>query len=470
MRRAPTCEERTSDREPTRGSIVTTLQRTSYTSVRAGIRRPVARVLLLGLYGVNLLGVTVFFLEAGPSVNVLITIARLFGLYSFVTLAFQLVLIARVPWLDRRIGADRMTTIHRWIGFTLLCTLIAHIWLVVGGYALLNHRGFVGEFVDLVGTQLAVLAGLLAFALILLVGVTSVRVARRRLPYEVWHAVHFVTYLTVVLAFYHALSQTMSFAVSPIAHTYIWLLWVGALGSVVVFRFLLPLTRNARQQFRVTAVLFESHEVVSIYVTGNRLTELAASPGQFFLWRFDLPGRRFRANPFSLSAAPDGRSLRLTAKAVGSGSAGLRMVRPGTKVFAAGPYGAFTDLNRVRHNALLIAGGIGITPIRALLERTPGHIILIYRVRQHAEAVLLRELQYLAHQRGAVLHVLAGPSSGYAQPPLGAAGIHALAPDAATRDVFVCGPRRMTSDVIASLRVLGVPNRQVHAERFTLAG
>jgi predicted ferric reductase len=424
---------------------------------------------LFGLFGVNLVIVTVFFVQAGPSVNVLITIARLFALYSFVTLAFQLVLIARVPWLDRRIGADRMTSIHRWTGFTVLCTLTAHILLVVSGYALLNRHDFFSEFVDLVGTQRVVLAGLLAFTLIVLVGVTSVRVARRRLPYEVWHAVHFVTYLAVVLAFYHALSQTSSFAVSPIARAYLWSLWLGALGSVVVCRFLLLVTRNARQRFRVMAVVSESHDVVSVYVTGNRLAELPALPGQFFVWRFAVPGRRFRANPFSLSAAPDGRSLRLTAKAVGTGSAGLRMLRPGTRVFAAGPYGAFTDLNRVCPNALLIAGGIGITPIRALLERTPGHVVLVYRVREQRDAVLLRELQHVAHQRGAVLHVLTGPSSGYAHPPLGPAGIRALAPDVTTRDVFVCGPRGMTSDVLASLRELGVPTRQVHAERFALA-
>jgi predicted ferric reductase len=446
------------------------VQRTSYPSVRAGIRRPVARAVLFGLYGANLLIVTAFFLQAGPSANVLIAVARLFALYSFVTLAFQLVLIARMPWLDRRIGADRMTSIHRWTGFTVLCTLTAHILLVVSGYALLNRHDFFGEFVDLVGTQVAVLVGLMAFTLIVLVGATSVRVARRRLPYEAWHAVHFVTYLAVVLAFYHALSQTTSFAVSAIAQAYLWVLWLGALGSVVVFRFGLPLARNARQRFRVSAVVFESRDVVSVHVTGNRLAALPALPGQFFVWRFDVPGRRFRANPFSLSAAPDGRSLRLTAKAVGAGSAGLRMVRPGTRVFAAGPYGAFTDLNRLCQNVLLIAGGIGITPIRALLEHTPGHLVLIYRVRQDSDAVLLRELQYLAQRRGAVLHVLTGPSSGYVRPPLGTAGIHALVPDVTTRDVFVCGPRGMTSGVITSLHELGVPTRQVHAERFTLAG
>lgn len=449
-----------------------TLQQTRQAPVRTVDRRTVGLTVLYGLLGVNALIVTVFYIQSGPSANLLITVGRLFAVYSFLTLAFQLALVARVPWLDRRIGADRMTSIHRWTGFLVMCTLTAHILLVVTGYAQLDRHSVVAEFLNLAGTQVAVLAGAVAFGLILLVGVLSVRIARRRLPYEAWHAVHFLTYLAVVLAFTHALTQTTTFAVSPIARVYMWALWVGALGSVLVFRFLLPLIRNARQQFRVAAVVPESPDVVSVYVTGKRLQDLPAVAGQFFVWRFGVAGRRFRANPFSLSAAPDGRYLRLTAKAVGKGSAGLRLLRPGTRVFAAGPYGAFTDRNRARQNALLIAGGIGVTPIRAMLEQMTGHVVLIYRVRSHADAVLLGELRQLAHQRGAVLHVLAGPSATFRTygPPLGAASIRVLVPDVATRDVFVCGPEGMTSTVLASMRALDVPGRQVHAERFAFAG
>jgi predicted ferric reductase len=447
------------------------MQRIPRAPVKPVDGRAVGRAGLFGLLGVNVLIVTLFFLQAGPSANALITVARLFAVYSFLALAFQLLLAARVPWLDRRVGADRLTTIHRWTGCTVLCTLTAHILLVISGYAELDRTNAIAEFLDLAGTQVSILAGAVAFGLIVVVGLTSARIARTRLPYEAWHAMHFLTYAAVVLAFTHALTQTTTFAVSPLAKGYLWTVWIGALGSVLVFRFLLPLIRNARHQFRVAAVVPESPDVVSVYVTGRDLHKLPAVAGQFFVWRFQMPGRRFRANPFSLSAAPDGRHLRLTAKAVGTGSAGLRALRPGTRVFAAGPYGAFTHQHRTRENALLIAGGIGITPIRALLESVTGHVVLLYRVRDQRDAVLLGELRHLAHMRGATLHVLAGPTASYRYgPPLGPAAVHGMVPDVSTRDVFVCGPAGMTSTVLATMRTLNVPAKQIHSERFVFAG
>jgi ferredoxin-NADP reductase len=196
-----------------------------------------------------------------------------------------------------------------------------------------------------------------------------------------------------------------------------------------------------------------------------------ARAGQFFLWRFLTRDRWWQANPFSLSAAPDGRSLRLTAKAVGEGSAGLFRIRAGTRVFAEGPYGAFTGLHRRAPNALLIAGGVGITPIRALLEELQGHVIVLYRVNSNADAVLLRELHALAHRRGAVVHLLPGPPNAVSVngPLLGPHNIAALVPDVLHRDVYVCGPPGMAGAVLESLRLLGVPRDQVHAERFALA-
>jgi ferredoxin-NADP reductase len=199
---------------------------------------------------------------------------------------------------------------------------------------------------------------------------------------------------------------------------------------------------------------------------------MPARAGQFFVWRFLSRGRWWQANPFSLSAAPDGRSLRLTAKAVGAGSAGLRYVPVGTRVFAEGPYGAFTALQRATDATLLIAGGVGVTPIRALLEELDGSIVVLYRVHTAADAVLLPELEALAKMRGARLHVLTGRTGAGSPPntPFAPENLRALVPDVTARDVYVCGPPAMTTAVLRTLRALGVPRRQVHSERFSLAG
>lgn len=427
----------------------------------------VARTGLYALLAANAAVVTLFFAQAGFASNALIVLGRLAGLYGALLMAFQLLLVARLPWLDRRIGMDRLTLWHRWTGFTLLWTLLAHAVFITLGYADSSGLDPVDQLVDLAETVEGVLRAVVALALILVVGTVSARFARRRLAYETWHFIHLYTYLAVVLAFTHQVAAGTTFVASPAATAYWWTLWSVVLGSVLLGRLVLPLWRNLRHRLRVSAVVPENDDVVSVYITGRDLDRLPARAGQFFLWRFLTRDRWWQANPFSLSAAPDGRTLRLTVKAAGDGSAALRHLRPGTRVFAEGPYGAFTTLHRTRPDAVLVAGGVGVTPIRALLEELHGHAVVIHRVATARDAVLHDELRELAHAKGAELYLVTGPAT---PDKLAPAELARLVPDIAGRDVYLCGPPGMTAAVRRSLRELGVPGTQIHFERFSLAG
>nr|WP_222108802.1 ferredoxin reductase family protein [Streptomyces cupreus] len=430
--------------------------------------RVVARTGLYAVLAANAAVVTYFFLDAGfGASNALLVLGRLAGLYGALLMAFQLLLVARLPWLDRRIGMDRLTSWHRWTGFGILWTLLAHAVFITFGYADSSGLDPVSQLVDLAETVEGVLRAVAALVIILVVGAVSGRYARRRLAYETWHFIHLYTYLAVVLAFTHQVAVGTTFTSSSAATAYWYGLWTVALGSVLVGRLVLPLWRNWRHQLRVSAVVPESDNVVSVYITGRDLDRLPARAGQFFLWRFLTKDRWWQANPFSLSAAPDGRTLRLTVKAAGDGSAGLRHIEPGTRVFAEGPYGAFTALHRTRPEAVLIAGGVGVTPIRALLEELHGHAVVVYRVATDRDAVLYEELRELALAKGAELHLVTGPVS---PDKLAPAELTRMVPDIADRDVFLCGPPPMMNAVLGSLRELGVPKPQIHFERFSLAG
>jgi predicted ferric reductase len=413
----------------------------------------------------------VWFTSDLPTKHPLIDVGRFFGLHVALVMIFQLLLIARIPWLDRRIGMDRLTSWHRWVGFTLVWTLVLHVTFIVLGYSRLYGLSIPDQVVSLTGS-VPVLLGMGALAVIVVVAALSMRFARRRLQYETWHAIHVALYLAIALALVHQMFELSTFTASAFATAYWWTLWILAGLALIGGRVVLPLWRNARHRLRVAAVVPESDTVVSVYVRGRHLDRMPARAGQFFVWRFLSQGRWWQANPFSLSAAPDGRSLRLTAKAVGAGSAGLRHVPVGTRVFAEGPYGAFTALQRATGATLLIAGGVGVTPIRALLEELDGPIVVLYRVHSAADAVLLPELEALAKMRGARLHVLTGRTGAGSPPntPFAPENLRALVPDVTARDVYVCGPPAMTNAVLRTLRALGVPRRQVHAERFSLAG
>ncbi|MFI1047815.1 ferric reductase-like transmembrane domain-containing protein [Streptomyces griseoruber] len=427
----------------------------------------VARTGLYAVLAVNAAVVTLFAVQAGFASNALVVIGRFAGLYGALLMAFQLLLVARLPWLDRRIGMDRLTNWHRWTGFGLLWTLVGHVVFIAFGYAESSSMNPVSQLVDLAETVEGVLRATVALVLILVVGGASARWARRRLAYETWHFVHLYTYVAVVLAFTHQVAVGTTFTASSAATAYWYAVWGVALGSVVLGRAVLPLWRNRRHQLRVEKVVPESDNVVSVYITGRDLDRLPARAGQFFLWRFLTKDRWWQANPFSLSAAPDGTRLRLTAKAAGDGSAGLRHLKPGTRVFAEGPYGAFTTMHRTRPESLLIAGGVGVTPIRALLEEIDGHAVVVYRVGGERDAVLYDELRDLAVAKGAELHLVTGPP---VPDRLAPRELAALVPDIAERDVFLCGPPPMMKAVLGSLRELDVPRTQIHFERFSLAG
>jgi len=429
-----------------------------------------ARFVLVAAVVVNLLIVEVLFFTSGAGKNSVLTVAKFFGLHAALILMLQLTLVARIPWLDRRLGMDRLTAWHRWVGFALLWTVVLHANLVVLGYARLGGTSMFEAFLDLAGVT-ASLLGMCAAAILITVASLSIRYARRRLSYETWHAIHFALYLALSLALVHQFLEGTTFTSSTAATLYWWTLWACVVTALIVGRVVMPIWRNVRHQFRVAAVVPESDNVVSVHITGRHLDRLPARAGQFFIWRFLGHNSWWQANPFSMSAAPNGRSLRLTAKAVGATSAGLRHVPVGTRVFAEGPYGAFTTLHQTKDATLLIAGGVGITPIRSLLEESEGSAIVLYRVHTMADAVLLAELQALARARGAQVHVLTGRTGAGTPPnePFAPHNLIALVRDIAERDVFVCGPPAMTSAVLRSLHTLNVPRKQVHAERFSLA-
>ncbi|WP_416071573.1 ferric reductase-like transmembrane domain-containing protein [Streptomyces sp. ME02-8801-2C] len=440
------------------------------TRVREGAIPPVvaARWALWTFVIANLVIVEVLFLTAGTGKNGVLTVAKFFGLHAAVLMLFQLLLVARLPWLDRRIGMDRLTVWHRWVGFTLLWTLLTHAVLVVLGYADLSDTSMTKTFFSLAGVP-ASLLGMLAAALVVVVASVSTRGVRRRLRYETWHGVHLLLYVALGLAFVHQLQETTTFSSSALAKIYWWALWLFAFGSLLTGRIVVPLWRNAYHRFEVVEVVAESDDVVSVHVTGRHLDRLPARAGQFCIWRFPGHNHWWLANPFSLSAAPDGRTLRLTAKAAGSASAGLRHIPVGTRAFVEGPYGAFTSLHRTRPGALLIAGGVGITPVRALLEEEPADdVVVLYRVRSENDAVLVDEVRTLVTALGGQLHLLTG-RRGEGSSPFEPESLRALVPDIAERDVYVCGPPAMTSVVLGALHGLKVPPVQVHAERFSLA-
>jgi ferredoxin-NADP reductase len=355
--------------------------------------------------------------------------------------------------------------------------MVLHVVAITLGYAATSPAGLWGTIVDFVlnypGMLLAV-AGTVALCAVVL---TSMRAARRRLRYESWHLVHLYAYLGVGLALPHQLWTGQEFLTSPVATVYWWGLYAAALASVLVWRVGLPVYRSLRHALVVTDVRSENDGVTTVTVGGRHLHRLPVQAGQFLHWRFLGGPGASRAHPYSLSAAPDGHSLRITVAHLGDGSSALSRLRPGTRVMVEGPYGRLHAGVRTRAKVLLMASGIGITPMRALLEdleQQPGDVVLIYRARSDDDVILRVELVALAQAKGARLFIATGSRVPARQRwlPADAAhlsdvvGLRHLVPDVDQRDVYLCGsPGWMSAAERAALDA-GVPREHVHLERF----
>jgi predicted ferric reductase len=401
----------------------------------------------------------------------LTAIGELTALYGTYLIMIQLILMSRSPWLDQVFGQDNITAAHKWVGFGAIWLIFAHFIFTTVGYSLSVHTDVIGEFFTLVETYPYVLWSVVGLALFVVIGFSSMRAARNRLSYETWYGIHLYTYLAILLASLHQFLVGVDFISDPVAQAYWLFLYVVAFGTLAVFRFGQPIAITLRHQPRIANVVEEGPGVASLYVTGRNLDQLPVRAGQWFRLRFLTPEGWYRAHPFSISAAPNGKYLRFTIKELGDYTSRLQRMPIGTRVFLEGPYGGLTGAARTRARVLMIAGGIGITPLRALLEELPaarGNLTLVYRTTNPEDLVFKRELDELSSLRGATVHYLVGRRGSREMPmdPLEPRALRRLVPDIHDRDIYVCGPTGMMQRVLAGLRWLRIPANQVHYERF----
>ena len=296
-------------------------------------------------------------------------IAHLCGMAAGYGVIVLVALMSRTPVLERSVGADRLARWHGRGGRLVVGAVVVHAWAATAAWAGVGREGMSRAAWQVLRMPWLISATMGTLLLLVVAGL-SARAARRRVRFETWHGIHLLVYVAVALGFVHQLGGP-----DLTGHRLLQVLWAllytQTFALVLKHRVVTPLRNAGRHRLRVTAVVPEGAGVVSIVVEGRHLEELRAESGQFFRWRFLTPDSWSTAHPFSLSAPPTPTHLRLTVKSLGDGSGFLQRLEPGTWVMAEGPYGAMTARRRTRRDVLLVAGGVGITPMRALFETVP---------------------------------------------------------------------------------------------------
>lgn len=391
---------------------------------------------------------------------------RLVGLLAGYVAVLQVLLRARLPFIERGLGTDRINTTHAVLGPYLLVLIAAHVSLVTAGYSAASGESLTGQLATLVTSFPYVAWAAVGSAVLLVVGAVSHERVRRRMRYEWWHLMHLAAYAALALVFFHQVTIGEHFRHDNRLRWAWTALFAGTATLVVASRLAKPLWLAARHRFVVRSVEPVTADVVLVRIAGRRLDRLRLEPGQYFRWRFLARGAWSAANPYSVTAT-SADELHIAVSMAGDHSAKARALRPGTRVIAEGPSGGFGVVPDAP--ALLVAGGIGITPLRAILatRNSMAPTTVVYRVSKDDDLAFRCDLDRLAGEGRGRLHYIVG-ARGSARTTLSPTRLRALCPELADAHVYICGSAGFVTAVRAAVRAAGVPRARVHHESFRM--
>ena len=400
------------------------------------------------------------------SVYAIVTsVSRIAALVGSYLALVGLVLVSRISWVESSVGHDRLVLWHRKLGPYSLYLITAHVLFVILGYAGAEQVPLAVALWQMALRFPWMLPAVIAFLFFAAAGITSYKKARAKMSYETWWTIHLYTYLAIALSFMHQILTGPMFIGHPLNKAYWEFLYIYAAAIIVIWRFVIPTGRSLRHNLRIEQIVSEGPGVTSIIMKGRKLDKLNAQGGQFFGWRFMQKGQWWISHPYSLSAAPTDQYLRVTVKELGDHSRMVKNLNPGARVFFEGPYGTFVASKASKGHIVLVGGGVGITPLRALLEEfdQSKSIDVLFRASKEEDLVLRKELDSLADARGARVHYLVGSRKVHT---MDAEYISTFVPAFADSDVYVCGPTPLVEAVREACRDAGIPKNRFHEEAF----
>jgi predicted ferric reductase len=399
------------------------------------------------------------------------------GLVALSALFGAIVVASRLRSLTRGLGMEQLLVVHRYIGLVLLGLVLAHVAVIVLANPARNIK-----YLDLVHASPGMRAATISTLALILLALTALLRRRLRLPYQVWRIAHLILTATAVGG--AALHVVLRNNLVNEDGTRTWFVaLIGALVVILLLRWCVRPLLAERGGFRVRGIRPESDDVSTLVLapTGwrrsSRRDALAFAPGQFAWLRLRRWGL-LSDHPFTIAsgARADG-TLEFTVRHIGDYTRTLGRLRPGTRVFLDGPHGSFSVDHMRSTGLVLLAGGVGITPMMSMLrtladrgDRRPHRLLVSGRCPDDllfaAELEGLKERLHLT-----VVPTLTQPYPGWtgATGRIDAEMLSTVLPGSFRRnqlDYFLCGSGSFVNGMITTLDDIGIPRQRIHTEQF----
>lgn len=401
-----------------------------------------------------------------------IIFGRITGLLAVYLVLIQLLLIGRVKWIEKVFGFDRLSTAHHWFGVSAFFLIILHFIFILSGYAMVYGNTWFGQMKEFVTEGDEMMGAIISLILFVAVVIGSITFVKKRMKYETWYFIHLASYLAILFAFGHQLELGYDLSSNNLFAGYWILLYIFTGVNFVIYRFFWQIYLFQKHKFYIDKITNETSDTISIYIKGNLLNEFSFQAGQFGIFRFLDKNNWWQSHPFSFSDIPGKNYLRVTVKNLGDGSYNLKNVKERTEVIIDGPNGVFIEKKPSRSKILLIAGGVGITPIRPLVEQLANNhkdLILLYSVRKSEQIIFRDELKNLSdiYKNFRYYFVVGEESNVHGFNTINSECISHLVPDVADRVVYLCGPKGMMASLKNRLINLNINKSNIHYEKFS---
>ncbi|HSQ41814.1 MAG TPA: hypothetical protein VLM37_06015 [Fibrobacteraceae bacterium] len=415
--------------------------------------------IILFLYGV-LPAVQIFaFLQGRAAYNVSDAVNYSSSILLFHWVLANVLLASKIPWFQRLVPYDARVRLHILASAGIALALSFHV----------TYKILMGKWIDLVSWSLLAMMAVLLFLAVLWVPIPGFRAFRHlvhswlgSLSYDRSKKIHsFILIFATVLILLHVAQADLFSQVPPWSAIFYLALYLSALAGHLIARVGL---------FRTKATVIRTErrrDIVVLYLHPHRSFHFRS--GQFAFLRVKLPSHKMEEHPFSILSTPQEPVITLAIRALGDFTKDLEHLPPGSQVSLNGGYGNFYP--RGESPLCFIASGIGMVPcisiLKSLQESRESRPILFFLAVHDLEGLPERErLEAIPRDLPNVhLRILTSNPPG---PRFGKTFFQHEIPDPRSFSYFLCSSSKVRQTVIQALHALGVQNRVIHYETFTL--